>query len=333
MAFIELKNITKCYYNQDSSGLVAVNDVSLNIDKGDIYGIIGFSGAGKSTLVRLINRLEEATSGEIIVNGKNILKYSKQELMKYRSKVGMIFQNFNLMNSRNVYKNISFPLEILNWDEKNIENRVNELLELVDLKDKKYFTISQLSGGQKQRVAIARALANNPEILLSDEATSALDPNTTKTILDLLLSINKKLGITIVLITHQMEAIKRICNKVAIMSKGKIYEQGKCEDLFLHPKQKISKSLLSTSYDELIKSKNENNLQLKINFKGEQVYFPYISKLVQEFNTNINIFGASIEKLRDLSIGYLLVDISSKDSDKILKWLTDNKIEYEVLNV
>ena len=259
--FIKIRNLVKQYKLKNGTEFNAVNDVDLDIEKGDVYGIMGLSGAGKSTLVRLINRLEEPTSGEIIVNGKNVLEYDQKQLREFRKKTGMIFQHFNLLNSRNVASNIAFPLEISGWKKADITKRVDELLEIVGLVDKKENYPEQLSGGQKQRVAIARALATNPEILLSDEATSALDPRTTNSILELLKDINKRFGITIILITHQMEVIRRICNKTAIMSDGKIIEEGTTKEIFLNPKTILAKEFVSNiSHDEL--EFNETGLNL-----------------------------------------------------------------------
>ena len=254
--FITIKNLVKEYKLHNGKILKAVDNVDLEIAKGDIYGIMGLSGAGKSTLIRLINRLEEPTEGEIYVEHvekgeeipvkKNVLDFDQNELRNYRKKTGMIFQHFNLLNSRNVAGNIAFPLEISRkWNRREIEKRVDELLEIVGLSSKKNNYPEQLSGGQKQRVAIARALANNPEILLSDEATSALDPRTTNSILSLLKDINKKFGITIILITHQMEVIRKICNKTAIMSDGQIIEEGRTKDIFLNPKSPLAKEFVA----------------------------------------------------------------------------------------
>ena len=220
---IVLENIQKIYPN----GFCALEDVSLKISKGDIFGIIGYSGAGKSTLVRLINRLEEPSGGSVIVDGEDMLALSKKELQERRQKIGMIFQHFNLLSSKNVFENIAYALKIAKWDKDKIRPRVQELLELVGLSDKASFYPSQLSGGQKQRVAIARALANHPKILLCDEATSALDTQSTASILELLRSIQKRLKITIVMITHQIEVVKSICNKICVMDRGKVVEKGK----------------------------------------------------------------------------------------------------------
>ena len=228
---IELKNVNKVY-KSNGNQVHACNNINLIIDKNDIYGIMGLSGAGKSTLLRTINLLEAPTNGSILVNGKDITKFNGKELREYRKKTGMIFQHFNLLESRDVRGNIAFALEVAGWkDKKAINERVNELLQLVELEDKGSFYPIQLSGGQKQRVGIARALANSPDILLSDEATSALDPKTTKAILDLLKNIQAKLGLTIILITHQMEVIRAVCNKAAILENGEVIEVGTVEEI------------------------------------------------------------------------------------------------------
>ena len=375
---ITLKNLVKIYEINDGKKLKAVNNVNLEIEKGDIYGIMGLSGAGKSTLIRLINRLEEPTSGEIFVRytteneskskkeskilekniektvdknkkvsiGRNILDLNQLDLREYRKKTGMIFQHFNLLNSRNIAQNISFPLEIANWKKKDIEKRVDELLEIVGLSSKKNSYPEQLSGGQKQRVAIARALANNPEILLSDEATSALDPRTTNSILELLKEINKKFGITIVLITHQMEVIRKICNKTAIMFDGEIIEKGKTKDIFLNPKTSLAKEFVanishndefenSEKVDKIVdKTENYNGkIRLKLKFNEEQVDKPYIGEIIKKYNAEINILGGSIDKLSDTVVGHMIIDLiaDKKEINDIKKWLEINKVELEVL--
>jgi len=273
-SFIKIRNLIKKYKVNNGQELMAVNNVNLDVEKGDIYGIMGLSGAGKSTLIRLLNRLEEPTSGEIFVKheiidkkgerklgyeDQNILEFDIRKLREFRKKTGMIFQHFNLLNSRNVADNVAFPLEISGWKKRDISRRVDELLEIVGLLDKKNNYPEQLSGGQKQRVAIARALANNPELLLSDEATSALDPRTTNSILELLKDINKKFGITIILITHQMEVIKKICNKAAIMSDGEIIEKGETKEIFLNPKSPLAKEFVANiSHNDDFESENRN---------------------------------------------------------------------------
>lgn len=354
--FIKIKNLVKKYQLNDGKELLAVNNVNLDIEQGDIYGIMGLSGAGKSTLIRLLNRLEEPTSGEILVKqeivdqkdntvtgyeDKNILKFNMKMLREYRKKTGMIFQHFNLLNSRNVAENVAFPLEISKWKKKDIEKRVDELLEIVGLSDKKLNYPEQLSGGQKQRVAIARALANNPKILLSDEATSALDPRTTNSILELLKDINKKFGITIILITHQMEVIKKICNKTAIMSDGQIIEKGETKEIFLNPKTDLAKEFVGNiSHEEFRteeekKQREENNgkLRLRLKYNEDQVNESYITKIIRKYDVEVNILSGFIDKVGDVIVGNLLIEISASEekSKDIIEWLKENKIDSEVL--
>jgi len=354
--FIKIKNLVKKYQLNNGKELLAVNNVNLDIEQGDIYGIMGLSGAGKSTLIRLLNRLEEPTSGEILVKqeivdkkdntvtgyeDKNILKFNMKMLREYRKKTGMIFQHFNLLNSRNVAENVAFPLEISKWKKKDIEKRVDELLEIVGLSDKKLNYPEQLSGGQKQRVAIARALANNPKILLSDEATSALDPRTTNSILELLKDINKKFGITIILITHQMEVIKKICNKTAIMSDGQIIEKGETKEIFLNPKTDLAKEFIGNiSHEEFRteeekKHREENNgkLRLRLKYNEDQVNESYITKIIRKYDVEVNILSGFIDKVGDVIVGNLLIEISASEekSKDIIEWLKENKIDSEVL--
>lgn len=354
--FIKIKNLVKKYQLNNGKELLAVNNVNLDIEQGDICGIMGLSGAGKSTLIRLLNRLEEPTSGEILVKqeivdqkdntvtgyeDKNILKFNMKMLREYRKKTGMIFQHFNLLNSRNVAENVAFPLEISKWKKKDIEKRVDELLEIVGLSDKKLNYPEQLSGGQKQRVAIARALANNPKILLSDEATSALDPRTTNSILELLKDINKKFGITIILITHQMEVIKKICNKTAIMSDGQIIEKGETKEIFLNPKTDLAKEFVGNiSHEEFRteeekKHREENNgkLRLRLKYNEDQVNESYITKIIRKYDVEVNILSGFIDKVGDVIVGNLLIEISASEekSKDIIEWLKENEIDSEVL--
>ena len=355
-SFIKIRNLVKKYKLNNGQELLAVNDVSLDIEQGDIYGIMGLSGAGKSTLIRLLNRLEEPTSGEILVRheiidrkkkkslgyeNKNILKFNTRLLREYRKKTGMIFQHFNLLNSKNVADNIAFPLQISGWKKRDIKKRVDELLEIVGLSDKKLNYPQQLSGGQKQRVAIARALANNPQLLLSDEATSALDPRTTNSILELLKDINKKFGITIILITHQMEVIKKICNKAAIMSDGQIIEKGETKEIFLNPKTELAKEFVQNiSHEEFrteeeIKSREENNgkLRLSLKYNEEQVNESYITKIIRKYDVEVNILSGFIDKVGDIIVGNLLIEISANEekAKDIIEWLKENKIDSEVV--
>ena len=243
---ILLKNLNKTYSTK-ASEVEALKDVTLNIKKGEIYGIIGFSGAGKSTLVRCINFLEKPTTGEVIVDGKNLGTLSNKDLRIERKKIGMIFQHFNLMKSRTVFENIAYPLRGNGYSKEEINKKVNDLLKLVELEDKSKVYPSELSGGQKQRVGIARALANDPKVLLCDEATSALDPQTTKSILRLLKEVNKKFGITIVVITHEMQVVKEICTRAAVMENGRVVEEGSIFKIFSEPKEKITKSFIDST--------------------------------------------------------------------------------------
>lgn len=243
MSEIVIKNVSKSYSTKDGR-VEALKDVNLSIEQKDIYGIIGMSGAGKSTLVRCMNFLEEPTEGEVFIRGKNLGSLSKKELRSWRQNIGMIFQNFNLLMQKSVIENVCFPLYIQHKTKKDARKRALELLEIVGLTDKAKAYPAQLSGGQKQRVAIARALASDPEILLCDEATSALDPQTTASILELLKTINKKFGITIVIITHQMAVVREICSHVAIMKQGRIVEQGEVSEIFGHPKSDVAKDLI-----------------------------------------------------------------------------------------
>lgn len=244
---VELKNITKHFY-QKHRQIVALENLSLTVPKGKIYGVIGASGAGKSTLIRCVNLLEKPTSGEVIVNGINLTWLNARQLAKERRQIGMIFQHFNLLSSRTVFDNVAFPLELDNYPKAEINTRVTELLKLVGLEDKANDYPASLSGGQKQRVAIARTLANNPKLLLCDEATSALDPATTRSILALLKDINQRLGITILLITHEMDVVKRICDLVGVISNGSLVEQGPVTEVFTNPKTELVKEFIASFY-------------------------------------------------------------------------------------
>ena len=355
-SLIKIRNLVKKYKLNNGQELLAVNNVNLDIEQGDIYGIMGLSGAGKSTLIRLLNRLEEPTSGEIFVKhevidkkgkkslgyeDKNILNFNVRMLREYRKKTGMIFQHFNLLNSRNVAGNVAFPLEIARWKKRDINKRVDQLLEIVGLSDKKLNYPEQLSGGQKQRVAIARALANNPQLLLSDEATSALDPRTTNSILELLKDINQKFGITIILITHQMEVIKKICNKAAIMSDGEIIEKGETREIFLNPKTELAKEFVQNiSHEEFrteeeIKNREENTgkLRLRLKYNEEQVNESYITQIIRKYDVEVNILGGFIDKVGNIIVGNLLIEISANEekAKDIIEWLKENKIDSEVV--
>ena len=324
---IQLKNIQKIYPN----GFCAIKNLNLTIKKGDIFGIIGYSGAGKSTLIRLINRLEEPTSGEIIINGKNILDFSTKELQKQRQKIGMIFQHFNLLASKNIFDNIAFSLQIAKWEKQRIKARVEELLELVGLQDKATFYPSQLSGGQKQRVAIARALANHPDILLCDEATSALDTQTTHSILELLQNIQKRLKITIVLITHQIEVVKKICNKTCVIHQGNIIDEGSTEEVFLYPKNPITKGLVShlpkNEHQDIFPHIKNPHHTYELIFLDKNQNSPIITQAIKKFDIDINILFADFNQFHHKSLGKLIAEITGKKTQEALQWFASQKIQ------
>lgn len=331
---IDIVGVNKTFYVKNKK-VEALKNVSLHIDKGDIHGIIGYSGAGKSTLIRLINALEKPDEGIIKINGIDINKLNQSDLRKTRKKIGMIFQNFNLLNSVNVYENIAAPLKNhTGLSKSEIDKKVKELLELVDLSDKEKAYPNQLSGGQKQRVAIARALSNNPEILLCDEATSALDPNTTKSILNLIKEVKDKFNITVVLITHQMEVVKYICNKVSVMENGNIVENGNIIDIFTSSKKEITKEFVAqTIHQEGVK---EKQLEIKkdfykLSFVGENVDNPLIAEMLQKFNVTVSILYGNIEKLYDTTYGNLIVTMDGEKVEDSLNYLRSKGVIIEVI--
>ncbi len=338
MAIIELKNIVKTFPSEKvGEGVHAVRDVSLAIEEGDIFGIIGYSGAGKSTLVRCINLLEKPTSGEVIVEGKNITGYSEAELRAVRRRMGMIFQHFNLLNSANVFENVAAPLKNQGkLSGKEIKERVEEMLRLTGLEDKERAYPSQLSGGQKQRVAIARALVGRPKILLCDEATSALDPNTTTQIIELLRSLQEKLRLTVVMITHQMEVVKSICNKVAVMEEGKIVEEGSLVEVFSEPKSSITKEFREkTLYRKeavALAEKNKRNLY-ELTFIGEKANDPAIMDLVRNYPVEVSILFGNIEILSGVPFGTLTIDMKGEGKDILdaVAYLKSREIKVEEL--
>lgn len=333
---IQLENVTKKFYTKDNK-IDAVDNVSLNIKRGEIYGIIGLSGAGKSTLVRCLNRLEEPTSGNIIIDNINITSLDKEGLRQERKEIGMIFQHFNLLAQKTVYENIAFPLHLEKWDKQDIKKRVDELLSYVELEDKKNSYPSQLSGGQKQRVAIAKAIANNPKVLLSDEGTSALDPKTTKSILNLLKKIRDEFGLTIIMITHQMEVVKQVCDRVAIMEDGKVIEENTVENLFKSPKTKTAKSFISsvnTSIEEDIISPGDfKGKIIRLTFTGDSAKRPIVSRVVKTFDIDVNILSGSIDNLQTTSVGYLMLELIGEDLEveNALKFLKDEDVNVEVI--
>lgn len=294
--------------------------------------MIGFSGAGKSTLIRTINLLEHPTSGEVIVNGRDLNKLKDAELRAARQKIGMIFQHFNLMSARNVFGNVAFALEIAGWEKAKIAPRVGELLELVGLADKSDYYPSQLSGGQKQRVAIARALANHPDLLLCDEATSALDTKTTKSILALLREIQTKLDLTVVLITHQIEVIKEVCNKMCVMSNGEIIERGEVREVFVNPKCEVTKELISfipqISDDALLEALGSEAGVYKVIFTGPNAHKPLISEMIRRFGVDVNILSGNIGEIAKREVGFLVVKFlgEAEIQARCIAWLKEQGV-------
>lgn len=334
---IKIEGLYKTYRGNEGS-IEALKNINLTIKEGEIFGIIGLSGAGKSTLIRCINRLEEPTGGRIYIDGKDITKMNDNELRAMRRNIGMIFQHFNLLSRKNCRENIAFPLKIMKYDRSKIEERVDELLELVDLKDKKTVYPSQLSGGQKQRVAIARALATNPKILLCDEATSALDPNTTSSILELLKDINRKLGITIVMITHQMEVIKQVCDKVAVISDGSIVEVGNTYDVFAKPSHIVTKSFIKDVSMDLDKSyidNPENTTVIRITFLDEKAKEPLIYKVIKEFDVEVNILSGQMSSIQGRTYGNLVVGLNGDEKriEKAIDYLINQGVIVEELKL
>ena len=342
MSLIQLTNVKKTF-NGKNGNIQAVNDVSLNVEKGDIYGIVGYSGAGKSTLVRLLNGLELPTSGEVIVNDQDITKLKNKELRTFRKKIGMIFQHFNLLWSRTVLENIQLPLELAGVPKSKRKERAEELLRLVGLEGRGQAYPSQLSGGQKQRVGIARALANDPEILLCDEATSALDPQTTEEVLDLLLAINKKLNLTIVLITHEMNVIRKICNKVAVMELGKGVEEGDVLTVFRQPKKEVTKRFVQQDIEpeadstellaELIKEKPSGRLAT-LTFSERNANEPVISQAIRRYNIDVNVVYGKIKQVKEGSFGSLTVLMTgeTKELDQAEVFIKEQGVGIEVIH-
>lgn len=339
---IELKNIVK-QYKSKSKSVTAVDHVDLNISAGTIFGIIGFSGAGKSTLVRLFNYLETPTSGDVIIGGDNIGQLSKQALRHKRQKVSMIFQHFNLLWSRTVLDNILFPLEIAGVPKKEAKQKAIELIERVGLKGREKAYPSELSGGQKQRVGIARALANDPEVLLCDEATSALDPQTTDEILDLLLQLKKEQKLTIVIITHEMHVIRRICDEVAVMENGRVIEQGKVSEVFENPKHSVTKRFVQedlkpeAEYEDisgLVELEPSDRL-VRLDFSGKTTTQPIISYLAKEHQIDVNILEANIKHSKSGTIGFIVIHIPHLSNEAFHRLETDlneKHIEVEVIS-
>lgn len=339
---IEIKQLTKIYTTA-SHEVLALDNVSLKVNKGEIFGIIGLSGAGKSTLIRCINMLEKPSQGSILVDGQDVTCLDKRELRETRQKIGMIFQQFNLLASRTVFDNIMFPLEIVGMPHNEARQRVKELLELVGLTDKAQVYPNQLSGGQKQRVGIARALANDPKILLSDEATSALDPQTTRSILKLLKDINQQLNLTILLITHDMNVIKEVCDRVAVIDNSKIVEINDVLSIFSNPGTPTSRSFINTIINKeipeellhrsLINDGESISKLIRVSFIGSSAGEPLISGMVKKYDIRANILYGNIDRVKDTPFGNITVELigNPRILNESLDYLRDNGLEIEVL--
>lgn len=320
MSMIKVEHANKTFSGKYGT-VHALQDVSIHVEKGDIYGIIGFSGAGKSTLIRLVNGLETPDTGNVIVQGENLGNLKKTQLRKLRRKIGMVFQQFNLLESKTVYHNIALPLILEKAPKEEIDKKVKEVLRFVELEDKKDVYVSQLSGGQKQRVGIARALTTTPDILLCDEATSALDPQTTESILKLLKKINREMGVTILLITHQMQVVQMICNKVAVMESGKIVESGSVLEVFGSPRMPVTKRFVQTvirdqipdSIVSLVKEQKENFRVDRLKFIGSSVKRPVISDICKTEGIVVNILGAAVQELEDSVMCVFILQLIGDD--------------------
>lgn len=317
---IQLEKINKRFSN-DKKVIEALQNVTIHVEKGDIYGIIGFSGAGKSTLIRMVNRLEKPDSGSVRVEGQDLRVLTGAQLRRLRRKIGMVFQQFNLLESKTVFQNVAIPLVLEGVDKEQIAKRVHEVLQFVELEDRKDAYVSQLSGGQKQRVGIARALATSPSILLCDEATSALDPKTTESILQLLKRINQEMGVTILLITHQMQVIQMICNKVAVMEEGRVVEQGSVMEVFSHPRTPVTQEFVRTvvrdqipeSIVELLYSEHRNYRVERLKFIGSSVKKPVISEICHIDGIEVNILGATVQELENNVMCIFILQLIGED--------------------
>ena len=323
---ISISNLSKVY-DQNGQVVEALQDVSLHVAPGEIFGVVGPSGAGKSTLIRCVNLLERPTSGKVVVNHQDLTSLSDTELRQARQQIGMIFQHFNLLNSRTVAGNVAFPLEIIGYDKNKRQSRVEELLDLVGLSDKTNVYPAQLSGGQKQRVGIARALATEPRVLLSDEATSALDPQTTISILNLLKDLNHRLGLTILLITHEMDVVKQICDHVAILQESKIVESGAINDLIVDPDSLLSQAFFPPSQ---VFIPRPGATSAAITFIGDAADQPVLASLVRKFDVDVNILGGSIQNIGGRRIGRLQVELSGKQVNSALNYLNQLGLRVEV---
>ncbi|MFC3041781.1 methionine ABC transporter ATP-binding protein [Virgibacillus xinjiangensis] len=332
---IELRNLEKVFKVKNKQ-VTGVDQVDLRIDRGEIYGIVGYSGAGKSTLLRCINILERPTAGEVLIDGTDLLKLPAKELRQARQSIGMIFQGFHLVSSKTVAENVAFALKAAGLGRTEQQKRVAELLELVGLADKADTYPAQLSGGQKQRVSIARALANNPKVLLCDEATSALDPSTTKSILRLLKKINEELGITIVIITHEMEVVKEICHRCAVMQAGKVVEEGKVFDIFANPKEELTKDFIQTVLQFTLPEKLLRECKgtlVKLQFRGDLAKEAVVSDMLQAYPVSGNILHGKVEYIRDMPLGVFMMELTgAKDQiDGAIAYLEERIEQVEVV--
>lgn len=339
---IKLEKISKTF-QQGNKQVEALSGVSLHVPAGQIYGVIGSSGAGKSTLIRCVNLLERPTCGQVIVEGKDLTALSRSELTLARRHIGMIFQHFNLLNSRTVFGNVALPLELEKHKKKDIEHKVNGLLKLVGLFDKREVYPANLSGGQKQRVAIARALASEPKVLLCDEATSALDPATTRSILELLKDINRRLQITILLITHEMDVVKRICDQVAVISHGKLIEQDKVSEIFSHPKTDLAKMFIQSTLHLDIPEDYLQRLTptpaaskvplLRLEFTGMSVDAPLLTEVARRYQVDCNIISAQMDYAGGVKFGIMLTELvgSQKNQQAAIEWLIKKQVKTEVV--
>lgn len=335
---IEFQNVSKVY-NSGGKEIRALNSINLKVNKGEIFGVVGFSGAGKSSLIRCVNSLEKPTSGKVIVDGHDLTTISKKQIREVKKSIGMVFQHFNLLNSKTVYANVAMPLILSKVPKDQIKQRVSELLEFVGLGDKAQVYPDQLSGGQKQRVGIARALATQPSILLCDEATSALDPQTTGSILELLKKINKEYGITILMITHEMAVIREICDRVAVMEAGKVIEEGTVFDIFSAPKTNTAQNFVSTVMHDQIPPSILNMMERKqalnhifhITFVGESTGSPFLSQLSKILDVEINVLFGNITELQGIPFGKLIVEIQGADTEvkRALSYMQAQQILYK----
>lgn len=337
---ITIQNLKKVFQLETHS-VTAVESLNQTINQGDIFGVIGYSGAGKSTFVRLLNRLEEPTSGNVHIDGKEMSALRGKKLREARQEIGMIFQHFNLLWSRTTEENIAFPLEVAGASREEKERRVNELIEIVGLTGREKSYPSQLSGGQKQRVGIARALANNPSVLLCDEATSALDPDTTNSILDLLMDINQQLGITIVIITHEMHVIRKICNRVAVMEDGRVAEEGNVMDIFTNPQQEVTKKFVDQvvsqsddkeSMDYILNLKSDGKI-VRLHFIGDTASEAVISEAAKQFDISVNILQGKLTQTTTGVLGTLTVQLQGNQASvaKAITFMEETEVEVEVI--